>query len=66
MIIDAHTHGFNGRNIDRIAAAGGEWTRQVLATYLERRRDKPQAVNVALRVEMLDRNHIDLQVVKYE
>jgi len=63
MIIDTHTHGFHGQHLDQLAEAGGEWSRRTLAMLLEWTRNKPQFVDIALRLEMLDRNGIDLQVV---
>lgn len=63
MIIDAHTHGFHGQHLDQLAEAGGEWSRRTLAMLLDLTQNKPQFVDIALRLEMLDRNGIDLQVV---
>ncbi len=63
MIIDAHTHGFHGKYLDELAAAGGDWAKQNIAEILAVTRNKPHFIDVALRVEMLDRNGIDLQVV---
>ena len=63
MIIDAHTHGFHGKYLEQLATAGGDWAKQNLAMLLGQTRNKPHFIDVALRVEMLDRNGIDLQVV---
>ena len=28
MIIDAHTHGIHGKYLDKLAAAGGKWSKE--------------------------------------
>ena len=66
MIIDAHTHGFHGGYLDQLAAAGGDWAKQTLTRVLDLAQNKPYFTDVALRVELLDRNNIDLQVVTPE
>ena len=63
MIIDAHTHGYHGKYIDQLATAGGNWAKQNLTGLLAQTRNKPHFFDVALRLELLDRNTIDLQVV---
>ncbi len=63
MIIDAYTHGLHGGYLDQLATAGGDWAKQILARLLARVRNKPHLSDVGLRVEQLDRNGIDLQVV---
>ena len=63
MIIDAHAHGFYGGDLDRLGTAGGDWTRNGMS-YLDRmQKRKPHLLDVGLRLEILDRNGIDLQVV---
>ncbi len=63
MIIDAHTHMFHGLYLDQLAAAGGNWAKEHIARVLDGARRKPHHIDVALRVEQMDRNSIDLQVV---
>ncbi len=63
MIIDAHTHMFHGQYLDRLVAAGGNWANERIARILDAARTKPHLIDVGLRIEQLDRNGIDLQVV---
>lgn len=63
MIIDAHSHGLHGRYLDQLVNAGGDWTKKLIATQRERAKEYPQYLDVALRVEWLNRHGIDLQVV---
>ncbi len=63
MIIDAHTHGFHGQHLDLLTNAGGSWIQEGLKHLLEITKKKPQFIDVALRVEQLEKVGIDLQVV---
>ena len=63
MIIDAHTHGMHGKYLDELVSAGGKWAREMIDRLQDAIRKKPHLVDVALRVEQLDRCGIDLQVV---
>ena len=63
MMIDAHSHGFHGPSLDQLRKAGGDWLEKTLDTLLTLTSDKPSFIDVDLRVEMLERNGIDLQVV---
>jgi len=63
MIIDAHAHGFYGGSLNRLEGAGGDWAKKGLGYLHSVARRKPHMFDVGLRVEMLDRNGIDLQVV---
>ena len=63
MIIDAHTHGIHGAYLDRIADAGGEWTRKLTARIKDLNKDRPQFFDVALRLQQLEKYGIDMQVV---
>lgn len=63
MIIDAHTHGMHGKYLDGLVSAGGKWAREIMVRLQDAMRNKPYFVDVALRVEQLDRCGIDLQVV---
>ncbi|MFC2008243.1 amidohydrolase family protein [Chloroflexota bacterium] len=63
MIIDIHSHGFHKGHFDELVAAGGKWAENAIAHLLNATQSKPQFVDVALRVEQLDRCGIDLQVV---
>ena len=63
MIIDGHTHGVHGRTLDQLGRAGGDWASRVLASLVVKSRERPHLADVPLRLEMLDRNGIDLQVV---
>ena len=63
MIIDAYAHGFHGKYLDQLEAAGGDWSKKTLSKLLTVTRNKPALTDVALRMEMLERNGIDVQVV---
>lgn len=63
MIIDAHTHGLDGRSLDRLTDAGGQWAKETLSHLLTLAQNKPHLVDLEPRIEMLDRVGIDLQVV---
>jgi len=63
MIIDAHTHGLHGQYLDPMERAGGEWLKKSLAYLRSVTLNKPHFFDPVLRVEMLDRHGIDLQVV---
>jgi aminocarboxymuconate-semialdehyde decarboxylase len=62
MIIDAHTHGLHGGYLDELEKAGGGWAKKMLAELSAIAKKKP-LFDATLRVEMLNRNGIDLQVV---
>jgi predicted TIM-barrel fold metal-dependent hydrolase len=64
VIIDGYTHGIHGQYLDEMAAVGGDWAKNAIDKLVARTREvKPHITNVTLRVEQLDRNGIDLQVV---
>ncbi|MBI2860850.1 MAG: amidohydrolase [Chloroflexi bacterium] len=63
MIIDGHTHMLHGQYFDRIAAAGGGWGKSVVDRTAAVARRKPHLADVKLRLEQLDRNGFDFQVV---
>jgi aminocarboxymuconate-semialdehyde decarboxylase len=63
MIIDAHTHAMHGASLDRIAAAGGTWAKERVDRVREMATFTPQHLDMALRVEQLERYGIDMQVV---
>jgi aminocarboxymuconate-semialdehyde decarboxylase len=63
MIIDANTHGLHGKYLDPLEKAGGDWAKKSLASLRSVTKEKPHFFDVTLRIEMLDRNGIDLQVV---
>lgn len=64
MIIDIYSHGFHGGYIDDLSNAGGNWAKTTIDRLVARtKEDKPHIFNVTLRVEQLDRNGIDLQMV---
>lgn len=63
MIVDAHTHGLNGKRVRWVTEIGGDWTRRVV-TYIQGvAKERPQMLDVAFRVELLDRYGFDFQVV---
>ncbi len=64
MIIDAHAHMVHGQYLDQLAITGGNWAKKKIAWLVERARTtgKPY-FDVAQRMEQLDRNGIELQVV---
>ncbi len=63
MIIDAHAHMINGRYLDQIISKGGNWARENADWILRNVKRKPQLTDIGLRLEQLDRNGIDMQVV---
>lgn len=63
MIIDAHTHGLHGKYLDSLEAAGGDYARKNIANLHGLMQNKPHFFDVTSRVETLDRNGIELQVV---
>ena len=46
-----------------MATAGGNWAKQLLDRVTARAQNKPQLTDVALRVKLLDKHGIDLQLV---
>jgi len=63
MIIDAHAHGFHGGYFDQLAEIGGDWTKRLVTAERERAKLYPQYLDIALRVDWLNRYGIDLQVI---
>jgi len=63
MIIDAHTHGLHGQHLGPLETGGGDYARKSLSRLRSLTQNKPHFFDVPLRVETLDRNGIDLQVV---
>lgn len=63
MIIDAHTHGLHGGYLERLADIGGEWTKKLVAAEREHAKRRPQYLDVAFRIEQLNKYGFDLQVV---
>ena len=63
MIIDIHSHGLNGKYLDPIITAGGSAAKKVIEGELERAKNRPQYLDVNLRIEQLDRYGFDMQVV---
>lgn len=63
MIIDAHTHGLNGKYLKPIAEIGGNWTKKVLDDLQQRAGDRPQYFDMTFRVELLDNYGFDYQIV---
>lgn len=63
MIIDAHTHAMHGASLDRISDAGGAWAKERVDRIKEMAKFTPQHLDIALRVEQLERYGIDMQVV---
>jgi len=63
MIIDAHSHGFHGKYFDQLADIGGDWTRRLVAEERKRAKQSPPYLDVSLRLELLRKYGIDLQVV---
>ncbi|MFC1872716.1 amidohydrolase family protein [Chloroflexota bacterium] len=63
MIIDAHTHMVHKDFFPAMAKTGGDWGKKITDLALERSKKTPNLVDVKLRVEQLDRNNIDQQVV---
>jgi len=63
MIIDAHAHAYSGKYLDKMADAGGDWAKKVIARERKRAEDRPHYLDVTLSVERLDLLGYDLQVV---
>jgi aminocarboxymuconate-semialdehyde decarboxylase len=63
LIIDAHSHGFHGRYLERIESAGGNWGKGLIAKIREMAIRKPVFLDIERRIEMLERNNIGFQVV---
>ena len=63
MIIDGHSHMVSETAFDRVEAMGGSWAQEMVRRWKAQVQWKPHAAHVTPRVEQLDRNGIDLQVV---
>src|SRR3972149_4669914 len=63
MIIDAHTHMLHSACFPGLIQAGGKWAQKAVDGVREQAKETPQLTDVKLRVEQLDRNGIDMQVV---
>ena len=60
MIIDSHAHAFHGKYLESVSDIGGNWFKEKIAGLA---RIKPQIFDINLRLEWLERNGIDRQVV---
>jgi aminocarboxymuconate-semialdehyde decarboxylase len=63
MIIDANSHGLHGKYLDQLGIAGGDWARKILENLAGLMQIKPSMGDVNLRLELLDKYDIGLQVV---
>ena len=63
MIIDAHTHGLHGDYLDQLETAGGHWAKERTNLLKERAQRRPTFIDIRLRIEQLDKNNINIQVV---
>jgi aminocarboxymuconate-semialdehyde decarboxylase len=63
MIIDAYSHGLHGKYLDQLGIAGSDWAREIIKHVENLARRKPAFVDVNLRLGLLDKYEIDLQVV---
>ena len=63
MIIDAHTHCVHEKYADRLEEAGGAWAKRYFVFLKKTALERPACMNVAARVQQLDRHGIDFQVV---
>lgn len=63
MIIDAQSHGLNGRHLEPVIEAGGGWAKKTIAGIEQLAMDRPQLLDMAFRVELLDKYGFDFQVV---
>lgn len=63
MIIDIHSHGLHGKYLDQLENAGGSWMKDRINSVRDRAPLKPHVFDINLRIEQLDRNNFDLQVV---
>ena len=66
MIIDAHAHIVPSKHFDRLIDKGGKWTKETAERFAVTAQKKPYYDNIALRLEHMDRNGIDFQVVTPE
>ena len=64
MVIDAHSHMVSYQALVWLAGMGGKWAKDTSEKWgLGLAHRKPQFTDVTLRLEQLDRNGIDLQVI---
>ncbi len=63
MIIDCHTHGMHGKHLDAMAKIGGKWFETLMVEARSKWPKKPGYMDVKARMEMLERNNYDYQVV---
>ncbi len=63
MIIDAHTHMFHRTSLEQLSGMGGAWAKKKVALAVDGARHKPQVHDITQRLELLNRNGIDMQVV---
>lgn len=63
MIIDAHAHMMNAKYFDQLADKGGKWGKERVDYGRDLSQRKPHFSDVALRVEQLERNGVDMQVI---
>jgi predicted TIM-barrel fold metal-dependent hydrolase len=63
MIIDAHTHMLHASFVEELTKSGGQWAQEKAAEASILAKIMPDLANVPKRVEVLNRNRIDLQVV---
>jgi predicted TIM-barrel fold metal-dependent hydrolase len=63
MIVDAQSHGLNGKRLGPIVAAGGGWTRKTINGIERLAAGRPQLLDMPFRVQLLDKYGFDFQVV---
>jgi len=63
MIIDAHSHGLNGKYLDKLSDMGGEWSKRRIANEQAVAKELPQALDVAFRIAQLSKYGFDYQIV---
>lgn len=63
MLIDAHTHGIHGNYLGQIEDAGGRWAKEYTEFMRKKAKRQPSYLDPVKRVEILDRNNFDLQVI---
>jgi predicted TIM-barrel fold metal-dependent hydrolase len=63
MIIDGHSHGFHGKYLNKLVDLGGLWVKQFIDSEIKIAQDRPQYLDVDLRVEWIKKFNIDYQVI---
>jgi predicted TIM-barrel fold metal-dependent hydrolase len=63
LIIDAHTHMFHKSYYEQLEKLGSKWAQEKAAEATQLARLKPHLVNREIRLALMDKNSIDMQVI---